>query len=78
MPDPDSLFFDVSLRTWMMAAAVIVLLAMAHVILLWWAHRRARDSKASETGSPVPPRKRHWVARGLRDAVSPIAFFLWL
>jgi small-conductance mechanosensitive channel len=78
MPDMSATFLGVQLKTWIAGGAIVVLAAIGHLVLHWWARRRARkhhhDSQSSEDSAKV----RYWIARGLSDAVPPIAFMLWL
>jgi small-conductance mechanosensitive channel len=77
MPDMSSTFLGVELRTWVTGGAIVLLVAIAHLVLGWWARRRA----LAHQGAFAPgesAKARHWIARGLSDAVPPIAFLLWL
>jgi small-conductance mechanosensitive channel len=71
-------FLGIELRTWMTGGAIVLLVAIAHVGLRWWTRRRERlqKNRALEPGESASARQ--WIARGLSDAVPPIAFMLWL
>ena len=74
----DSSLWGVSVRTWIMAAGVLVLLAIAHAALGAWSRRRARQPQADAAAAGEPVKLRSWLARGLSEAVPPLAFLLWL
>jgi small-conductance mechanosensitive channel len=78
MPDMSSTFLDVELRTWFTGAAILLLVGVAHLALRWWIRRRARRDQEMAAAPGVPANARYWIARGLSDAVPPIAFMLWL
>jgi small-conductance mechanosensitive channel len=78
MPDMSSTFLGVELQTWIMGGAIVLLVALAHFILRWWARRRARTHQDKPLAPGEPAKARYWIARGLGDAVPPIAFMLWL
>jgi len=78
MPDMSSTFLGVGLQTWFTCGAIVLLIAIAHIALRWWSRRRSRR----HLEEPQPPGEsvtvRYWIARGLGDAVPPIAFMLWV
>jgi small-conductance mechanosensitive channel len=78
MPDMNSTLLGAELRTWILGGAIVLLVAIAHVAMSWWAKRHERRSREAppEAGDSVGVR--HWIARGLRNAVPPLAFLLWL
>jgi len=78
MPDMSSTFIGVELKTWIICGAIVLLVAIAHTGLGWWTRRRARKHQGSQLASGESAKARHWAARGLSDAVPPIAFMLWL
>jgi small-conductance mechanosensitive channel len=78
MPDMSSTFLGVELRTWFTGAAILLLVAIAHVGLRWWTRRRERKQHDQPLAPGESPKARYWIARGLSDAVPPIAFLLWL
>ena len=78
MPDLNSVFLGVELRTWVTGGAIVLLVAIAHVGLGWWTRRRARKQQATPVAPGESATARYWIARGLSDAVPPIAFMLWL
>ena len=73
-----STFLGVDVRTWFTGGAVILLAALAHAGLGWWARHRARTHQDKPLAAGESATARYWMARGLRDAVPPIAFILWL
>lgn len=78
MPDLDSALLGVELRTWITGGAIVLLVAIAHAGLGWWTRRRARKHQATPVAPGESATARYWIARGLSDAVPPIAFMLWL
>jgi len=78
MPDLNSAFLGVELRTWVTGGAIVLLVAIAHVALRWWTRRRARKQQEKPLAPGESAKARYWIARGLSDAVPPIAFLLWL
>lgn len=78
MSDMSSTFLGVELRNWLMAAAILLLVAVAHLALRWWTRRRACQHQDEPLASGESATVRYWMARGLSDAVPPVAFMLWL
>ncbi len=78
MPDMNFIFLGVEMRTWITGGAIVLLVAMAHAALGWWARRRTRKQQAEPLAPGESAKTRHWIARGVSDAVPPIAFMLWL
>ena len=78
MLDLDSHFLGVELRTWVTGGAIVLLVAIAHIGLRWYAARRERKQKEQPLAPGETMKARQWIARGLSDAVPPIAFLLWL
>ena len=78
MPDLSSTFLGVELRTWITGGAIVLLVAIAHAGLGWWTRRRARKHQDTPVAAGESAKARYWIARGLSDAVPPIAFMLWL
>lgn len=78
MPDMSSTFLGVELRTWVTGGVVVLLVAIAHTGLGWWTRRRARKQMDAPLAAGESAKVRFWIARGLGDAVPPIAFMLWL
>lgn len=75
---PEGTLFGVDLKTWITGGAIVVLVAIAHLALKWWARRRQRTHQDKPLAPGESPKARYWIARGLSDAVPPIAFLLWL
>jgi small-conductance mechanosensitive channel len=61
-----------------MGGAIVLLVAAAHLGLGWWSRRRMRKQQQKPLAPGESARARVWIARGLSDAVPPIAFLLWL
>ena len=78
MIDLDENFLQVDARIWLTGGAIVLLVAIAHVALRWWTRRRARKQQDGPVAPGESPKARFWIARGLSDAVPPIAFMLWL
>ncbi len=78
MLDLNSTLLGIDLRTWLTGGAIIVLVAIAHLGLRWWTRRRERRHQDRPLAPGDSAKARHWIARGLSDAVPPIAFMLWL
>jgi small-conductance mechanosensitive channel len=78
MPDMSLNFLGVELRTWITGGAIVLLVAIAHAGLGWWTRRRARKHRDTPAAPGESAKARYWIARGLGDAVPPIAFMLWL
>jgi small-conductance mechanosensitive channel len=78
MIDLDEDFLQVDTRIWLTGGAIVLLVAIAHVALRWWTRRRARKQQDGPVAPGESPKARFWIARGLSDAVPPIAFMLWL
>jgi small-conductance mechanosensitive channel len=73
----EEFLIDVDARTWITGGAILLLVAIAHVGLRWWTRRRHRR-QAEPVATGESPTARYWIARGLSDAVPPIAFLMWL
>jgi small-conductance mechanosensitive channel len=61
-----------------LAAIMLALVAAAHLSLRWWIQRKARQAGA--TADELPPadlRRRHWMTRGLREMLAPLALLVW-
>jgi small-conductance mechanosensitive channel len=78
MPDTRSTLLGVELQTWITGGAIILLVAIAHLALRWWTRRRARTHQDKPLAPGESAKARYWIARGLSDAVPPVAFMLWL
>src|SRR5688572_25956830 len=78
MPDMSSTILGVELRTWVTGGAIVLLVAIAHLALSWWTGRRERTHQDELLTLRASAKARYWIARGLSDAVPPIAFMLWL
>ena len=78
MPEMNSDLFGAELRTWILGGAIVLLVAIAHATMSWWTRRHARRDREQPMEPGESPGVRHWIARGLRNAVPPLAFLLWL
>jgi small-conductance mechanosensitive channel len=78
MIDMNSTFLDLSVTTWASGALVVVLAATAHGALRWWARRKVRDHEKAPREPGDTPAARYWIARGLSEAVPPLALLLWV
>ena len=77
MPDLSSTFLGVELQNWVTSGTIVLLVGIAHLALGWLTRRRARTNwDALVPGKSA--QARYWIARGLSDAVPPIAFMLWV
>ena len=74
----ESTFLGVDVRTWITGGAMVLLVAVAHLALRFWTRRRERTHKDRPLAPGESASARQWIARGLSDAVPPIAFLLWL
>jgi len=65
--------------TILVAAAMLVLIAIAHLILRWWIRRQtAEPSGATGTAWPAESRMRRWLTRGLNEMLPPLAMLIWI
>jgi len=67
--------------TWGAGVLVLLLVAIAHFMLRWYARRRAAAAKsAAATGAQPADRQaeRHWLAATLLGLVAPIGLLLWI
>ncbi|MCI3951928.1 MAG: hypothetical protein K0R53_1425 [Burkholderiales bacterium] len=78
MSDLYSILPGIELRTWVTGGAIMLLVAIAHLGLRWWTRRRARKHQDKPLAPGESAKARYWMARGLSDAVPPIAFMLWM
>ena len=78
MPEWNATVLGVDLRTWLTGGAIVLLIATGHLGLRWWARRRERRQRQRPLAAGESLKTRHWIARGISDAIPPIAFLLWL
>jgi small-conductance mechanosensitive channel len=72
-------FFGLTTATWLTGILTVVLIAAAHAGLQWWSGQRARAEQRAAAGAADEARTmRVWVARGVQDAVPPLALLLWI
>lgn len=71
-------FLGIDARTWIVGGVIILLVSVAHVGLGWWSRRRLRKEQCRPPAAGKTATLRYWIARGLSDAIPPIAFMLWL
>jgi small-conductance mechanosensitive channel len=74
----NSTFLNVDMKTWLTGGAIVLLVAVAHAGLGWWTRRRARKQHGIALKSGESATVGYWIARGLSEAVPPIAGMLWL
>jgi len=74
----DSKFLGVDVETWIAGGAVVLLVVVAHLVLGWWSRRRMRKAQSRPPAAGETAGVRYWIARGMSDAIPPIAFMLWL
>jgi len=73
----DDMFLGVQLRTWVEAAFVLLVTAVAYLVLRAWTRRRAAHI------AKAPPAAgawslRHWIDRVLAAALGPLTLLLWI
>lgn len=78
MPDLNSTLLGIELRVWVTCGAIVLLVAIAHLALRWWARWRTRKHQDKPLQPGESAKARYWLARGLSEAVPPIAFMLWM
>lgn len=71
MNGDQELFLGLRTATIVASLAIVALVAIAHLGLKWWSHRRAR--RATQQSEPE-----HWLATTLLQVVAPVALFLWI
>lgn len=74
----DSTLLGMSLSTWILGGLILLLAAMAHIALRWWAKRRIRAQEAAPIEPGETRAARYWIARGVSEAVPPLALLLWI
>lgn len=73
------LFAGIRGLTLLAGAVVLGLVVLADVVLRWLVRRRIRSDEARAQTAPAQERTfRHWVDRGLRAAVPPLALLIWV
>lgn len=78
MSELNSRFLDIPLSTWIIGSAILLLVAIAHAGLGWWSRRHTRKHRELPIAPGESGATRYWIARGLGDALPPIAALLWL
>src|SRR3954471_6173296 len=78
MLDTNSTILGVDTKTWMTGGAIVLLVALAHLGLRLWARWRAQRHRRKPLTPGETLTARNWIARGLSEAIPPIAFMLWL
>ena len=62
-----------------LAALLLALVGLTHLLLRWWVRRQFRRYEAG--GRWLPPdeaRWRRWLARGLHETLAPVATLVWI
>jgi small-conductance mechanosensitive channel len=78
MIDLNSTLFGMSVSTWMLGGFIVLLVAIAHAALRWWAKRKIRTQEEKPIEPGETRAARYWVARGVSEAVPPLALLLWI
>jgi small-conductance mechanosensitive channel len=78
MIDWSATFFGLTLTMWATGACIVVLLAIAHIALRWWARRKLHQHEDRPHAPGEIAAVRYWGARGLSEAVPPLALLLWV
>lgn len=79
MIDSGTVIFGLSVATWTTGLLVVVLIAVAHAGLRWWIRRKVRRDEKTVAHAPgETPAASYWIARGLNEAVPPLALLLWV
>jgi small-conductance mechanosensitive channel len=78
MLDPETRYLGLTVVTWGTGLLTLVLVAVAHIALRWWVRQRAKRHAATESTQTDSPTVRYWIARGLAEAVPPLACLLWI
>ncbi len=60
------------------AAVIVALVALIHVGLRFWIHRRMRAADATARASAATAIARRWVWRAVRELSAPVALLLWI
>ena len=69
------------IRIWTLAAsaAVLALVGIGDTLLRWIVRRKIRRDEAASAGATAGRRELlHWLDRGLREAVPPLALLMWV
>lgn len=74
----DTLFWNQQIPTLGLIGLVLVLVGLAHLGLRWWIRRKTRQDALAASDPTMTPGVRHWVARGLRELVPPLALLIWI
>ncbi len=78
MIDMSSTFLGLTMTTWATGVLTVLLVAIAHIALRWWARRKVRKHAEQPQAIGETRAMRYWIARGLSEAVPPLAFLLWV
>lgn len=78
MIDMNATLLGLTLTTWVTGALIVLLLAIAHLALRWWAGRKLHQQEKQSHAPGDVGAFRYWVARGVSEAVPPLALLLWV
>jgi small-conductance mechanosensitive channel len=78
MIDLNSTLLGMSITTWALGGIILLLVAIAHGALRWWAKRKIRAQEQMPTEPGETRATRYWIARGVSEAVPPLALLLWI
>lgn len=79
MVDFDREILGLSVSAWLTVLLTVVFVAAAHAGLRWWSRQRTRKEERELTGAAGgKPAARYWIARGVHEAVPPLALLLWI
>jgi small-conductance mechanosensitive channel len=62
-----------------LSALLLVAVALAHIVLRWWARRKATQPQLADPQLPTDaPLLRRWLSEGLSEIVPPLALLIWI
>jgi small-conductance mechanosensitive channel len=60
------------------ATAVLLLIALSHLLLRWWVRRKARRQRETGPASPAEMRIGQWIIHALKETFSALALLIWI